>query len=624
MVYYCFYLALFLFVITTFLVIKNRKNFNKSVQVMLIGVVCVITTLITPMYYASYDILTSILFSILYALRALSGCQSVDVSHKVILEGWLYYGYYALLYLAFIAAPIFTTSFLISIFGNLNDKIRYHFLFGKKIHIFSELNDYSITLCESIHDSQSCFVFCNTTLTGKNKGSDLLERARKVGAVILDRSEQNLIIKKKQIFFYQISNDKDRNIDSTLSLIEKYKGQNEKDITIFTLCSGRVAELLFDSLEKGRVIVKLINEVKYTCYSLLDRAPLFESVRDNKVSVLIVGCDYTGMEMLKAILWCGQMDGVELEINIIDLYAQNRKKELQLHCPELFSNEYKINFIQADVKNRDFIQALDQFCRDTSYIIIATGNDILNIDTAILLRKYYLQKDDVCHQNSPQIQVRVRNTEKAKQMDVLCNVKNQSFGLHSFGSIEKTFTIENLIHSSLEKRAVGVHFAYNRVLNETEEQKKLALVSYYQKEYNQRSSLASALHIKYKMFSGGILNLSGLDISEKQILEYERLLADPSFVEKMAKLEHKRWNAFMRTEGYIVSSVDDAVCFAQSEGEKGYINYLAKMHPCLVKWDELDMVGKSLSSALDRDYNFLGYDFDIVRQIPEILRESQG
>jgi hypothetical protein len=39
-------------------------------------------------------------------------------------------------------------------------------------------------------------------------------------------------------------------------------------------------------------------------------------------------------------------------------------------------------------------------------------------------------------------------------------------------------------------------------------------------------------------------------------------------------LEHRRWNAYMRTEGYV---------YAETR------NNLAKTHPCLVKFDELPL-----------------------------------
>lgn len=623
MTFYCFIYALFVFIVTAIVVIKSRRQFNRSVQIMLIGIIGVITILMFPMYRVTYDSITSILFSLIYALRALTGCQSVDVSHKIAIEGWLYYGYYFLLYVAFIIAPIFTTGFLVSVFGNIGDKIHYYLLGGKKIHVFSDLNESAVYLCESMNNKKDSFVFCNTKLSAKDKDTELVKRARKIGAVILDRSEQIIKIYKKDISFYQISKDKDYNINSTLSLIDKYKTSKNKNINIFTFSSGITTDLLLDSIDKGQIRVKLIDEIKYSCYTLLDQAPLFENIRNNKISALIVGCDYTGMEMLKSIIWCGQIDDIELEINVIDKAANEKNKQLKLQCPELFSDEYKINFIQTDVKNVDFEDVLDKHCKNTTYVVVATGDDKINIDTAVYLRKYFLRKDVSHFFNKPTIYLRVRNALKNKQVDMLHNNRMESYDLHAFGSMDKTFVAENLFGTTLERKSKCVHLAYCDSLDGTCDEKNKALESYYDKEYNQRSSFASALHIKYKMFSCGIKNISGQEISVSQAKEFEYMLCDKNVVEKIAKLEHKRWSAFMRTEGYVRASIDNVNTYF-SMGNNKHVHYLAKLHPTLVEWDELDTVSEEISKIIGRKMDFKQYDYDIVKKIPDILYKSNN
>ena len=84
-------------------------------------------------------------------------------------------------------------------------------------------------------------------------------------------------------------------------------------------------------------------------------------------------------------------------------------------------------------------------------------------------------------------------------------------------------------------------------------------------EYNYRSSIASAIHMKARIHCGipGANKKEGeLSLEERDIIEV---------------LEHRRWNAYMRAEGYIFSGSND----------KSSRNDLAKMHHDLVDFSSL-------------------------------------
>lgn len=620
MIMFCVCVAFAIMVVTITLALKRRREFDKSVKTTLVGILCAITVLIFPMYRSSYDSVSSGLFSVLYALRALSGCQSVDLSHKIAIDGWLHYAYYTLLYVAFVVAPLFTTSFLISIFGNLNDKIRYRLITAKELHVFSALNESSIQLCESLNCTNAQLIFCNTKLSQADKSSDLIKRARKVGAIILNTSELEIKIKKDVIWFYQISSDKNININSTIELIEKYRSSTEKTIRIITFSSGTTPELLLDSIDKGEIRVKLIDEVKYSCYALLDQKPLFEGAKNKKISALIVGCDYTGMEMLKAVIWCGQLSGYELEINIIDSCANAREKEFARNCPDVNLEKYGIRFIESNVNSVDFKVALDKYCQDTTYVIIAMGSDSLNISTAGFLRKYFLRNDRNEFQNIPPISLRVREGSKCLQMETLSRNNSELYGMTIFGSNEKMFSISNIMSSPLEKMAIGVHLAYYGAINGSKPQITDALKSYYVKEYNQRASFAVALHVKYKLHACGIEGITGEQVSEEQIAKFEHLLNNADILDEMAMLEHERWNAFMRTEGYSPAGVEEVKAYCLTGSKPTHIHHIAKLHPSLVEWSQLDQVSKEISDVMNKSFDFKKSDYDIVLSIPDILR----
>lgn len=612
----CYLIAVTILIVVGVICYINRKNFGKLITIMLIGVVIMAAVLIFPVYKADYSYITSVLLSALYALKVLSGGQNVEMAQKLVISGGFRYAYYALLYVAFIIAPIFSVSFLISIFGNLSDKIRYVFIRKRNLHVFSELNESAVLLCESLEKKGNAFVFCNTKLSSGDKDTDLVRRLRAVGAIIVDTSELSIKIRNKKVDFYQITNNKDRNTKSTIELIEKYR-ETDKNIRITTFTSGITSELLLDSVDKGQIIVKLIDEIKYSCYAHLDQVPLFQGAKDHLISALIVGCDSTGMEMLKAMTWCGQIVGYKLEINVIDIIADVREKEFLRLCPGINLQQYGINFIKADAKTADFEDALKRFCKNTTYAVIMTDDDRTNIETAIYLRKYFLQNDAESYSNKPVISLRVRDPLKSKRVESV-SANDNALELHAFGSLKKTFCVENVLGSTLEKLAVGVHLAYFDALNGTAEEIRNAMSAYYIKEYNQRASFASALHFKYKMFACGIDGLCGQPVSSTQIAAFEECLKDETVVDMLAMMEHERWNAFMRTEGYVTAPVEAVKHYKDSCHL--HINHLAKLHPSIVEWDQLDKVSEEIGSIMRKPFDFKKSDYDIVHKIPDILR----
>ena len=84
-------------------------------------------------------------------------------------------------------------------------------------------------------------------------------------------------------------------------------------------------------------------------------------------------------------------------------------------------------------------------------------------------------------------------------------------------------------------------------------------------DYNYNSSVASVIHRKIKILCG--------------MVGAEKILSERTEKEKIALriLEHRRWNAYVRSEGYIYSGTTD----------KSSRNDMAKMHNCLVAFDKL-------------------------------------
>ena len=89
--------------------------------------------------------------------------------------------------------------------------------------------------------------------------------------------------------------------------------------------------------------------------------------------------------------------------------------------------------------------------------------------------------------------------------------------------------------------------------------------AFWQYEYNYNSSVASALHMQARIACG----IPGAEKKEEEL--------SPEETQIISALEHRRWNAYMRSEGYIYSGSPD----------RRSRNDLAKMHHDLVDYKAL-------------------------------------
>ena len=199
---------------------------------------------------------------------------------------------------------------------------------------------------------------------------------------------------------------------------------------------------------------------------------------------------------------------------------------------------------------------IQQFA-DTTYVFVALGNDNLNIQIATKIR--ILLRRLGCN---PVIHTIIYNPTSPQHYD-------SKYVVFSTGDIVSNYSEECLLNSELEHLALERHLKYVKKvvehadISEEEKEKKIQSEeeSFWKIDYNYRSSIASAIHTEYKHKLG----TPGI----------EKDLADRTEDEKWfyRYLEHQRWNAYVRSEGFVFAPVRDKV---------------AKTHHLLIPFDELD------------------------------------
>lgn len=469
----------------------------------------------------------------------------------------------------FVLAPLFTFGFILSLLKNITAYMKYLSFYFRDAYVFSELNEKSLVLAEDLRGKKkrAVFVFTDVFDGNEEKTYELAERAKALGAICFKKDILVVDFKKhspkREISFFAIGGNETENLNQALKLIELYRQRGNTHLYVFS--TKIESELLLTAVDKGQIKVRRINEVQSLINRVLyeDGQMLFNSARAGvdgikDISAVVVGMGRHGTEMVKALTWFGQMDGYRVEINAFDRDELAEEKFTAL-APELMSPlyngvaipeeaQYKITIHPGfDVDTASFAREVGSL-RNTTYVLVALGDDDVNINTAVNLRMQFERMG--IH---PVIQAIVYNSQQKNALQGIRNYRGQAYDIEFIGDLESSYTEEVIIDSELEAEALKRHLKWGK---EDE---------FWTYEYNYRSSIASAIHRRARISCG----IPGADKNEEDLSEEER--------GALEKLEHRRWNVYMRAEGYIFSGSTD----------KKSRNDLGKMHHDLVDYSSL-------------------------------------
>ena len=296
-----FIIAVALFVITSIIAIKKRKNPKASLRTLLLGILLSdFVILLSIIYYGNvytkngipttYDSVTNItedkpfillhdseyeistgnkvVFASIYALFNAPKMGAYGLKYSVLYAAafdfpWklgLPYGIF-LIILSTIT-PLVFGGFLVSYIKSLRYFLGYYFKFPRKdIYYFSELNEKSLTLAKDIYNEQkkkALIVFCNYDKTDSSfSGRPDLNKF-----ILLPENELDFVSKhinrKNKRYHFEISKDDSRNLDNTKDLIDKYqkiKGEFFKNVklNLFQIFYNSAFYILHSAFSKSRL-----------------------------------------------------------------------------------------------------------------------------------------------------------------------------------------------------------------------------------------------------------------------------------------------------------------------------------------------------------------------------------
>ena len=149
----------------------------------------------------------------------------------------------------------------------------------------------------------------------------------------------------------------------------------------------------------------------------------------------------------------------------------------------------------------------------------------------------------------------VSNPEKCAALTGAKHRTGVPYDILFVGDAKTVYSAQVIMNPALEEEALALHKRYNNG----------DPYGFYEFEYNYKSSMASVIHFAVRKQLG----IPGADKSEADLTDDE--------AKTIATLEHKRWNAYTRSEGYIFSG----------SKEKASRNDLGRMHNNLVVFGDL-------------------------------------
>jgi len=562
------------------LVISNSKLARKHsfpiFNTLFAGVVAAVLVMFFPVHSAGTELSLSglwqaFLLAVFNTIQVFAaGCEfSLVTENMAHCPDWLNISYQLWAATLYTLAPVFTFGFVLSLFKNLSAYLKYLAACSRDVCVFSELNDKSFVLASDIksRNPKTAIVFTDVFEGGGEKNYELVENAKKLGAICFKKDILVVDFKrhspKKAISFFAIGANETENLNQALKLIAGYRHRENTHLYVFS--TKIESELLLTAVDKGKMKVRRINEVQ----SLVNRVlyehgeVIFQSAREDTqgtktISAVVVGMGRHGTEMVKALAWYGQMDGYRLKINAFDKDPLALQR-FTAQAPELMSPDYNGVTVEGeaqytitvhpgmDVDTDSFAKAITGIT-DATYVMVALGNDDVNINTAVNLRMYFERL-----KIHPVIQAIVYNSQQKEALQGIKNYRGQEYDIDFIGDMESSYAEAVIIDSELEEDALKRHLKWGQ-----EEE-------FWTYEYNYRSSMASAIHMRARILCG----IPGAEKKEEELTEQER--------DTIENLEHRRWNAYMRAQGYVYSG----------SKEKTSRNDLAKMHHDLVDFASL-------------------------------------
>lgn len=554
----------------------KRTQIMTPSRLLAIGVFAASWFLVFPYYYAEVfrdlgafpRIWESIWVSVHHVIRFfVVDVDFADIKAAADICGSDFYVYLGTLLI--ILAPILTFSVILSFWQNFDAYRRFIMHPYAPAFVFSELNEKSLTLAKDIKEThKSAIVIFTDIFEPDNEESfDLLESAKELGALCFKKDMLSLNLKfhseHSPLYFFAIAEPHSvrgvhRNLLSHTTAEEENLRQARQIMTdkfyskrpntyLFVFSASTLGEMLFDSLPASAVIARRVNRyasfIRRTLYKE-GKEMLFDTALDTggeekEINAVILGSGKYGGEMIKTLPWFCQMDGYRLNIDVFD-GSPDAEEHFVFKYPGLMGEcngnfdsyempRYKITFHSGiDVSSISFARELEAI-KNPTYILVALGSDELNVKTAVEIRRILRRAG--CPFD-PRIDAIVYNKENK---DILDNATKRGipYKINCIGNLRETFSFTTVTKDDIRDNIEAIYQEFQISPSQPD-------------DYTLNSTEVSFIHSELCKKLGKHISSNADLLSEEDSINVEMF-------------EHRRWVAYMFSEGYIYGEHKDPV-----------------------------------------------------------------
>lgn len=381
-------------------------------------------------------------------------------------------------------------------------------------------------------------------------------------------------------------------------------------------------------------LLPLVPKDELMSYLVLEKHPLYQyKSADNNIHVLCLGSGVFVKRMILSLISCGQIIGSHLHIHTASHESREAFcKGLLKAAPALesFSNlcgeneEAYVTFHHKQVDDffdKNTCLEIARAHENAHYILISLGKNRLNAEAADL---YAQQLVAVCHEQQRKTIINYYCAEDAAKHSISVSMTAKLPDWLEIDAFADDLASYTAVQHELGLRTIRLAHMYNKISNPrislAETERGIA-----ENAYNQKSSCASALHLKYKLAGIGIDPESG---KENIIPQYFAALQGRQYG-LLLQNEHNRWMMNLVSEGYRKPTLDELRRFGfEIVGGKfngAWKSKDLKLHPCLVPCGD---DGLTLSSAhwdmFDTEDKIAVAPFDELDKVSLLLHMLSG
>lgn len=408
--------------------------------------------------------------------------------------------------------------------------------------------------------------------------------------------------------------NKNENIE-WLGKLTKPVSDSKSNIQMTVLCNNE--QLRFNEWSGKALDIYLVSEEQLVIEKLMVRnSPLMSLMNKsefiteydfnyvkNGYSACVIGFGDLGEEILLSIYENSRfikkdMQEAPFKALVIDKSMKGLKEDFLNDVPYFKTNEC-IDFIDTEIGTEFFYDVIKNSIPQLHQIFISTGDNTLNIRTALKLLNLIKYDLGINQASAPKIILFIRGENYA--LEPL--VESSNGMLEIINVCEYIYTCDNLISRNYDYLAKEIHVDYRKYNKRAKEWNEI-------ENFKKDSNRAVVRDIPNKL---SLVNKC--DKCSQRLEKLRDLNMEEDQCKRLAVYEHYRWCGFHFAHGWTRLNKED-LTDEEKKNEDKRKNDNIKKHLCLVPWEELNDLPcqTNKNDFQNNDYNSV---INIFREVDE-------